>query len=308
MQHKSIDVLGFGIAAVDDVLELERYPESGEKMLIRNVRRHGGGQCTTALVAAARLGKRCAYAGMLGDNELSNYTRQVLEREHVAVVDGPRPHPEARPYHSTILVDCASGERTILFSKAGVHGPEPADISEHLIAQARVLLVDQLGPSGTLHACRIARSLGVPIVSDLEAMADGELREIMRITDHLVFSAHIVRRFTGQQDVSKAIHELNPESRICTAVTDGVRGCWFIMGETPQYVRHQPAFTVPVKDTTGCGDVFHGVYAACLAEGMGASEAVRWSAAASALKATAPGGQEGIPTRQAVESFLANRA
>ncbi len=69
-------------------------------------------------------------------------------------------------------------------------------------------------------------------------------------------------------------------------------------------IRHLPAFPVEVVDTTGCGDVFHGAYAAGLAEGMNLPDRVRLAAAAAALKATQSGGQTGIPTRDAVDTFL----
>ncbi len=57
-------------------------------------------------------------------------------------------------------------------------------------------------------------------------------------------------------------------------------------------------------DTTGCGDVFHGAYAAGLARGLDLAERVRLASAAAAIKATRPGGQKGIPTRDEVEAFL----
>ncbi len=71
---------------------------------------------------------------------------------------------------------------------------------------------------------------------------------------------------------------------------------------------HQPAFRVTVADTNGCGDVFHGAYAAALSEGMGMADRVRMAAAVAALKATRPGGQQGIPTRTAADRFLSERA
>jgi sulfofructose kinase len=61
-----------------------------------------------------------------------------------------------------------------------------------------------------------------------------------------------------------------------------------------------PAFAVDVVDTTGCGDVFHGVYAAALAEGLPLEKRVKLASAAAALKAMQPGGQRGIPRREDV--------
>ena len=87
-------------------------------------------------------------------------------------------------------------------------------------------------------------------------------------------------------------------------ITDGDQGCWTLAADDLAQVAHQPAFQVDVIDTTGCGDVFHGAYAAGLVRGLGVAERVRLAAAAAALKATRPGGQAGAPTQAEVEQFL----
>jgi sulfofructose kinase len=71
---------------------------------------------------------------------------------------------------------------------------------------------------------------------------------------------------------------------------------------------HFPAFSVEVVDTTGCGDVFHGAYAAGLAEKRGIRQCVELASATAALKATRHGGQAGIPSRQTVAEFLREHA
>ena len=87
-------------------------------------------------------------------------------------------------------------------------------------------------------------------------------------------------------------------------MTCGADGCWYLGGDDPQAPCHQPAMPVTVVDTTGCGDVFHGAYAAGLAKGLALPDRVRLASAAAALKATQRGGQGGIPTRSAVTRFL----
>ena len=57
-------------------------------------------------------------------------------------------------------------------------------------------------------------------------------------------------------------------------------------------------------DTTGCGDVFHGAYAAALSEGLDLAARIRLASATAALSATHSGGQAGIPARDTVEAFL----
>jgi sulfofructose kinase len=61
----------------------------------------------------------------------------------------------------------------------------------------------------------------------------------------------------------------------------------------------------PIVDTLAAGDVFHGALAVALAEGQGARDALRFAAAAAALKCLRPGGVLGAPERQAVDALLA---
>jgi sulfofructose kinase len=126
----------------------------------------------------------------------------------------------------------------------------------------------------------------------------------MLYVDHLIIPLRLAREVTGCIDPEEAVKELARSGRACTAATDGSRGCWFTAGNGD--VVHQPSFPVEVVDTTGCGDVFHGAYAAAIVRGMPPDEAIQYAAAVAAVKATHRGGQVGIPDRVAVEKFLAD--
>lgn len=62
--------------------------------------------------------------------------------------------------------------------------------------------------------------------------------------------------------------------------------------------------TVDVVDTTGAGDTFNGVFAAMLAKGKGLLESVTIANGAAALSITKLGAQEGMPTIEALETYL----
>ena len=128
-------------------------------MPVREKRREGGGLAGTALVAAARLGARTAYAGVLGDDELSRFTVEGLEREGVDCTQVRR-QPDARPYHSTVIVDLGGGHRTILFTAAGVTSLTAAEVTEELVVACRVIFVDSTVAALGLHALRLARLRG----------------------------------------------------------------------------------------------------------------------------------------------------
>jgi sugar/nucleoside kinase (ribokinase family) len=304
MNAQHWDILGFGIVAVDDLLVVESYPPPDAKTAVLEKSRQGGGLTGTALVAASRLGAKCAYGGVLGDDELSAWTLAELEREGVDCA--PVIHQaDARPYHSIIIVDRTHHTRNIFFSGTGVTPRPLTEIDATLVSQARVLFVDHEGIESMLHAVTLAKKLGIPTVADIERSEHPKTGELIEQIDHLILSASFACKFTGMDDPAKAVESLHKGAqRACTAVTVGKEGCWYIIEE--EGIQHQPAFEVQVVDTTGCGDVFHGAYAAGIAWGWPVSRCIRFAAAAAAIKATKAGGRKGIPDRSTVFQFLKN--
>jgi sugar/nucleoside kinase (ribokinase family) len=300
---KTIDLLGFGIAAVDDLIEVSAFPVPGEKRPLVSHARQGGGLSLTALVTASRMGLKCHYAGVLGNNELSDFVRGVLEHEGIAHSE-KHSHPEAEPYHSFIFIDPSAGTRTILFHEGGVVEPRPADIPDDLITASRVLTIDHGGAEGMIHACQIARREGVPTIGDLERNRGNDLPALLPWIDHLILPWEAAEELTGQANPTEAVAALARQPRVLTAVTRGDQGCWYVEGEPGKEVHHQPAFKVHTVDTNGCGDVFHGAYAAAMVWEYPAPAALRFASAAAAIKASRPAGQAGIPNRAEVEAFL----
>ncbi len=300
------DILGFGAVAVDDLIYVDQYPPAERKVRVRHRLRQCGGLTGTALVAAARLGSNCAYVGMLGNDELSltvadNFAEEGIDLSHCVRRD------DARAAHSTIIVDESRGTRTIFASLDGPIGAHPNEPDESLIRAAGVLLIDHHGLKGTLRAVRIGREAGVPVVSDIERLPEPAWEPLLDLVGHLILSERFAKELTGAENPALAAKHLWREDREAVVVTCGDRGCWYLDASTDQDAHHCPAFSIDVVDTTGCGDVFHGAYAAALAEGQDLPDRVVLASATAALKATKRGGQAGIPTRRVVEEFLAER-
>jgi sulfofructose kinase len=300
---KTIDILGLGYTAVDDLLYFDAYPPPDGKMSVRRRDRQCGGLAATALVAAARLGCRCAYAGTLGDDDHSRFVLQRFSEEGVDATHVRRLH-DARPVRSTIIVDQTRQTRTILFDLSGVVGVDPTWPQEDVIRSAGVLLVDNCGVEGTIRAARIAREARIPVVADFENADDPLFPQLLAIADHLILSRDFALKVSGRQEPAAAVQALWADGRRAVAVTCGKEGCWYATDHKPEICYHQPALSVEVVDTTGCGDVFHGAYAAALVRGQAVPDAMRFASVAAGLKATRRGGQAGIPTRAAVEAEM----
>ena len=297
----STDLLGLGAVAVDDLIYIDTYPPANCKVVIHNRERHAGGLTATALVAARRLGVSCAYAGMLGVDELSRFSianlrSQGIDLTYLKIVE------EARPVYAMIVVDQA-GQRNIFVDLDCLTGAADDWPPAEVIRSSRLLFVDQLGMPGMIRAARIARAAGIPIVADIEI--DSPLfPDLLAEVDHLILSWEFVRAYTGEKTPQRACQALWSKDRAVVVVTCGSEGCWTIDRDTIERPRHQKAFAVKAVDTTGCGDVFHGAYAAGMLRGLGLKERIRFSTAAAALKALHHGGQPGAPTLSILEDFL----
>lgn len=298
---KTFDILGLGAVAVDDLLYVESYPPPDAKARVLRRERRGGGLTGTALVAGARLGARCAYAGVLGQEDLSAFALGWLNKNKVDTT-GARLTRRARPIHSTIIVDEQQGTRNIFYDLEGVVGAgerTPAAV----IKAARVLLVDNIGVPGMLRAARIAHSAHIPVIADFDSSHEPLFGDLLALVDHLIVSQTFAQKRTGANSPEEATRLLSRGEHQVVVVTCGAAGCW-VLERGWVSARHHAAFKVEAINTTGCGDVFHGAYAAGLAWGMSLSERLRLASAAAALKAARPGGPSGLPTRTEVEKLM----
>jgi sulfofructose kinase len=295
------DILGWGAVAVDDVVTLDGFPAPDSKMRVLGRERHGGGLCATALCAASKLGARCAFAGVLGRDELSLFSLRELRKFGVDTSQVLE-DSAARPRHATILVDRTQGTRAILSDSANSLPFPPEKIDPQVLAQARVLFLDHtVGPTGAVVA-QIAREIGVPIVADIERPEAPHVDEWLPLVSHLIVGIGVAREMTGRESIHDAARELG-EGRSLAVVTDGPNGCAACGEETQRQVLALPAFRVEAVDTTGCGDVFHGAYASELARGSSVQTRLRIASAAAAIKARHKGGRGGLPTRKETLTF-----
>ena len=125
------------------------------------------------------------------------------------------------------------------------------------------MLADTRWPEGALAALVAARAAGLPAVLDADrpVPADGAL---LRAATHVAFSSDALADLTGIGDASLALAEVARGLQGWCCVTAGGDGVYsYEQGE----IRHDPAFDVPVVDTLGAGDVWHGAFALALAEG-----------------------------------------
>jgi len=295
----SFDILGMGCAAVDDIIYVKSYPPVNIKIPVLRRKREVGGLTARALIAASNLGAKCAYSAVLGVNDLSEYVFNEFQLAGIDV-ESVKKNDEAGPIHTVAIVAEEEPTRNTFFDVSyWNNGILDYCTSDDLINSARVLLIDNyIGIKSAIKATKIAREASIPVVGDLEDNDYDDFDQLLNLVDHLIISNDFALKISGCSHPEDAVEKLWDTDKEFIAVTNGEDGCWYrCSGDSKIY--HQPAFSVPVVDTTGCGDVFHGVYALALAKRLPAYDRVKIASASAALKAKGK-----IPSKKTLELLL----
>lgn len=281
-------------------MRVEHFPQPGGKVLASEFVTTGGGCAANAAVAIARLGGRAHFAGPLGDqiDEISQRIVRDLEREGIDC-GGVVRFAGATASVSLILLD-ANGEKTIATHRGnGLAAARPAEPAR-LVAAVDAVLVDNRFPEFVMPICQAARARGVPVVIDLDQATTPD-HPLLALGTQVIASSEALRGTFGD-DPRTALPKLAERLKAFVAVTDGPHGMyWLDAGQ----LRHMPAFKVEAIDTLGAGDTFHGAFTFALIEGQDTVAAMRFAAAAAAIKCTRFGGLTGAATRAEVDDLLA---
>jgi sugar/nucleoside kinase (ribokinase family) len=299
-EGRPFDVVGLGGNACDHLIRVPHTPEHGAKTKFLCYERQGGGRTATAMVAVARLGHRSRYIGGVGDDAEGRANIDELAAEGVDV-SCVRVRPGGLTQRAFILVDDATGERTIIWGRSEGMPISPEEVDASQIESGRLFYTDGQDPRSAAVAARIARAAGMRVLADLEDVRPG-LDDLLPGIDILIASSAFPRLATGEEDIARgmAILEDRTEGGL-VIVTLGMRGAAV---RIDRMVETFPAYEIRPVDTTGAGDAFHAAFSVACLRGMGLREAIDFSNAVAAMKCLAPGGRRGIPhSVEQVERF-----
>jgi len=280
---------------------VERYAALDEKVGMKELIEQGGGLAATALAAVGKLGGRAAMLGNVGDDssgqKISAALRDVgVETTNLRVVSGTRSR------FAFCIIHEATGQRSIFFDTGTAGTPEPEEIDPDLVARAKVVLIDGTSGEGGIRCAEIAREQGKPVVLDVERSSAGS-EALLRLATHPVVPQEYAASFAqsgSPLDGCRAIQQMGPQTVVATL---GAQGCVAVEGDD---VHQVPAFCVPVVDTTGAGDVFHGAFAYGLALGKCLADNLVFASAGAAISCRALGGRAGLATMDEVEDLIAH--
>jgi sulfofructose kinase len=297
-----VDVVGLGTNALDLLGVIGGPPEPDTKAPLLDFEVQGGGMVATAMVACARLGLRARYVGKFGDDYWARLGRRLLARDGVDVRHA-LPAPGSPGHVSIMLIDAGTGARTGFFRRPPAYAIQPEELDRAAITSGRLLHVDGVDAAAAARAIRWAREAGMRVTMDGERVVDG-IDEVWPAVDALVCNPRFVARVTGcpgLEDGLRALAARGPARVAATLAADGAIGL-----EGGRRVR-APGFAVPVVDTNGAGDVFHGACAVGELRGWPFEWTLTFASAVAAMKCRSLGGRRGIPRLPEVAAFLAER-
>jgi fructokinase len=279
-----------------------------------------GGAPANVAVAVARLGRKSAFLGQVGDDPFGHYLADVL-RENGVDVSGLRFASQARTMLAFVSLR-SDGERSFMFYRhpSADMLMRPEDVARNIIEQARIFhfgsitMISEPARSATLSAAEYATeqkklisydpNLRLALWPDADAARSG-MSAGFKYAHIVKISREELEFLTGSQNLD----ELWQDQTQMIIVTDGANGAT-IHTRGGSYAHS--GYQVKAVDTTGAGDAFvagalvslleqydeHGGHAPYL------ENVVRFANAVGALATTQRGAIPAMPTRAEVEHLM----
>jgi ribokinase len=297
---KAWDAIGVGLVVRDVSVLVERYPNPDEKVRARELHESGGGPVPTALVTLARLGRRTAVCGTVGDDAPGRFLLDGLSRERVDV-SAVSVRPDFVSPTSVILVE--NGRRTILEPPRGVDFPlDWSDVRKLPLEDASALLVDARVVELQTRAARIVRESGGLVVLDCGHPREG-VDELIVESDIAIFAQTYPMVLHGPDaDIRRFVESVQARlprgGPAIAGVTLGPRGC--LLSSREESFLSVEAPKVHALDTTGAGDVFHGAFVHAFLKTGSVRHAARFANAAASKKCEGMTGRAPIPAEEEI--------
>ncbi len=295
-----IQVVGLGQACVDYLSELSFYPPEDGKAELIGLHMRCGGPASTAIVTLSRLGIPTSFLGSVSDDQFGIDIVKNLEKEKVDVSCLKITSGYTSQF-AFIAITNESGKRTVFWHRGSVPHLTEEDVDIRRFPKARILHLDGLMVEASTKAAIQAKKLGMTVVMDAGTLRDGT-KKLVSLVDILIASETFATPLVGpgapHETALKTLQELCPGQVIITLGAGGS------IGLNDHGIVHQEAFTVPVVDTTGAGDVYHGAYIYGVLQGWEMHECMRFASAAAALNCKEIGAQTDILNLKGINDLM----
>lgn len=293
------DIVGIDYPCVDLNINLDDLPNINGRAIIQDLSWQGGGKVSTGLIAAARLGVRCAVLGAVGGDKYGAFCKQDFERHgidtrYLITREG------ASTSFTVVLSEKKTQSRRFAYYPGSSKYLGEEELPGEYLSNAKYFFISRMDPA-MKRAAAAARRSGAKVFIDADTYSE-EIVSYIPQTDVFVASEYVYRGMFSDESYEKncrRVMGLGPEIVIFTL---GERGA---VGVSRQGFFRIPAHSVEVVDTAGAGDVFHGAFlAGLLQEDWSVSFAAEFASAVSAIKCTRIGGRAGIPSMETALKYM----
>ena len=274
-------VLSVGIATVDTIVLVDKYPAANERVVALESVRAVGGPATTAAVTMARLGIDVALSCVIGDDDAGRFIFDTLKREGVDTKN-VIVNPQIKTAIGTIVVSKSEQTRAIMVQPHNELPPKPANTNDYCWIH-----VDQFGMQA-LKNWGISRGGSAQLSIDIGYTTPG-----LNSADYDLYAP--------SENITTDVSTAKPDKNI-VVISKGGEGSVYSDGVSSGVVH---AINAEIVSTLGAGDVFHGALVAAQVWEKPIEEAVAIANTVAGLSCRALDGQSGIPTKAELAAFLA---
>jgi ketohexokinase len=246
-------VLAVGIATLDVICWVDRYPAEDAEVRAQGVTLCRGGNATNSLVALATLGHHCSWAGTMVDEPDSRFiyddlSRHGVDYSHVHQVE------EGKTPTSYILSSAETGSRTIVHYRDLPEYPATAFEKIDLTHFDWIHFEGRNIESLTTMLHKAAATEGLQISLEVEK-ARGGLETLFHLPDVLLFSRAYAQN-RGFESGRDFLAQLGKEISAIAYCAWGAEGG--VVRMKSGALSSSPSFPPKkVVDTLGAGDVFN---------------------------------------------------
>ena len=299
------DVLVAGAINTDLVARVPHAPGAGETVTGSVFNIFGGGKGANQTLAAARSGAATAILGSLGRDEFGTQRLADLVDEGVdtAAILLRNDFPSGV---TLITVEESSGQNRIAYVPGATMTvtPDEARAAVERLAPRCFLTTLELPADSIAAAIGAVRRQGRKVLLNATPEPEGAHRFLRDIDVLIANEPEASALIHGEVPTdwfaaAELLRESGPSWVILTIGADGAVASFD--GERVAV----PAPPVTVSDTTGAGDALCGAFAAALAAGASATDALRRGVAAGSAACTIDGAQRSMPTSRQIDALLA---
>lgn len=302
----SIVILGIFVA--DTAYRAERIPRLGETILGESFNLSPGGKGSNQAVAAAKAGANAHMITRLGKDTFADMALDIWQK--AGVTPAITQHDNSYTGAACIFVEADSGNNAIIVTPGVAGQIDNSDIDRNadLIADADIFITQLEQPLGAaMYGLELARKNGVRTLlnpAPAAKLPDGMLALCDYVTPNETEAEGLTGvKVTSVESAIEAAKALRAAGAGAAIITLGENGALYHDADTTIHVPVMPSGKV--IETTGAGDSFNGSFAAAIAEGMTAVEAVKFGCAAAGISVTRAGAADSMPSRAEIDARLA---